>query len=62
MVGLWIVMLVKFAIPIGKSIFKSNDKTKITIFSSIIVLGFSYFYRMLHLAIYYVNGEGLFIF
>ncbi len=56
MVVVWIVLMVKFTLPLGKFIMGSKDKTKITAFLGLIVLGFSYFYRLLHLAIYYSNG------
>lgn len=62
MVGIWIVLMVRFAIPLGKVIMGSNDKTKITAFVGLIVLGFSYFYRLLHLGIYHSNGEGIYFF
>lgn len=55
-VAVWLIMVVKFALPIAKSVMNSNDKTKITVFAGLVTLGFSYLYRLLHLSIYYANG------
>ena len=48
--------------PLINTVMKSQDQTKITVFSGLIILGFAYFYRLLHLAIYYTNGEGIYFF
>jgi hypothetical protein len=55
-------MMVKFAAPIGKSIFTSKDQTQITVFTGLIILGVAYFYRLIHFGIYYSNGKGLHFF
>jgi hypothetical protein len=62
LVVIWIGMIVRFALPLGRTIMGSRDKTKITVFTGLVVLGFSYFYRLLHLFIYYANGEGIYFF
>ena len=62
MMCVWIVLMIKFAYPLINSVMKSQDHTKITVFSGLIILGFAYFYRLLHLAIYYTNGEGIYFF
>ncbi len=61
--ALWVILLVKYAVPIGSSIFNdSNDKTKIIVFTGLIVLGISYFYRLIHLILYSSNGKGIYFF
>ena len=56
----WVILIIKNAKSIGKSIFSSeSDQTKIIVFTGLIVLGVAYFYRMIHLGIYYTNGKGI---
>jgi hypothetical protein len=62
LVVVWLAMIVRFALPMGRTIMGSSDKTKITVFVGLSVLGFAYFYRLLHLSIYYANGEGIYFF
>ena len=62
LVSIWLFYLVKYARPIGKAFFDSKDKTKITVFTGLVILGVSYFYRLIHLGIYYSNGKGLYFF
>lgn len=56
MFGVWIILMIRFALPLIKVVFKSQDQTKIAVFSGLIILGFAYFYRLLHFGIYYSNG------
>ena len=59
LVAVWLGMMIKFAVPIGKAIFTSKDQTNITVFTGLIILGVAYFYRLIHFGIYYSNGTGL---
>ena len=62
MMTVWVVLLIKYALPLVNSVLKSQDQTRITVFSGLIILGFAYFYRLLHLGIYYADGEGVYFF
>lgn len=43
LVAVWITMMVKFAVPVGKAIFTSKDQTNITVFVGLIMLGMLFF-------------------
>lgn len=62
MMTVWIVLMVKFALPLMNTVMKSNDQTRMAVFGGLVILGFAYFYRLLHLAIYYTNGNGIYFF
>ena len=58
----WIALLIKYGVPIIKTFSRRKpDITRILVYTAVIILGLSYFYRILHLIIYYNDGSGLVI-
>ena len=56
----WLAVLIRFAIPIVKTFaHKRPDTTRMIVYAAVIVLGIAYFYRVLHLIVYYTDGKGL---
>jgi hypothetical protein len=62
LVVIWVVMIVRFFKTLIDVFIQSRDQAKVTAFAGLVALGAAYFYRLLHFAIYYSNGEGLHFF
>lgn len=62
MVLVWLMMIGYFFNTIADVFIHSKDNTKIIAFTSVIVIGIAYVYRLIHLSLYYSNGEGMYIF
>ena len=62
MVVIWLAVLIKFGMPIFRTFAqKRPDTTRIVVYSAVMILGVAYFYRVLHLIVYYSDGKGLVI-
>lgn len=49
-------MIIYFFKPIGDVLIRSFELAKFTAFIGLIVIGIAYFYRLLHLIVYSING------
>ena len=55
--------MIKFAMPIGSLLSVNNPSlVKMTIFGGLIVLGAAYLYRLIHLMLYNIDGNGIYAF
>ena len=60
LVSLWIFIMIKYGIPIFKTFAdRKPDTTRIIVYCGVICLGVAYFYKLLHLTVYYSDGKGL---
>jgi hypothetical protein len=60
---IWIILVIKFAIPIAELLSLSNPNAiKIIVYGGLVLLGTAYLYRLIHLAIFWTDGSGVHIF
>ena len=63
MFACWIILIIKFAVPMANILSLSNPNTvKIIVYGGLIFLGTSYLYRMIHLLIFWNDGSGVHLF
>ncbi len=63
MLVIWALLVIKFAIPIGSLLSLQNpNMLRLIIFGGLIVLGAAYLYRIIHLVIYNLDGNGIYVF
>jgi hypothetical protein len=63
MLIIWTLLMIKFAIPIGSLLSLQNPNVlRLAIFGGLTVLGAAYLYRIIHLVIYNLDGNGIYVF
>lgn len=60
---IWLILLVKFAVPIANLLSLSNPNTvKLIVYGGLLFIGTAYLYRLIHLILYWTDGSGVHIF
>jgi hypothetical protein len=61
--AVWVSMVIRFGMPIANILsLKNPDVVKIMGYGGMVVLGTAYLYRLIHLAFYWQDGMGVYLF
>ncbi len=59
----WLALVIKFAVPMANLLSLNNPNTvKMIVYGGLLFIGMAYLYRLIHLILYWSDGQGIHLF